>query len=1143
MLLFCCLSVASANEGNDGTVAVSQDIAIDEVTEVDSGDGLSSVSGNENGVAGVNDDNLTSDNNENLGQSNVDESLNSYNDIDWSECNEVDVVGDIDSTTFPDDNTIYIFDGEYGITDNFDITGENILLKSNDGTLSTLTFTTGAMSVNMVDCSNFAVKNIKFTYVENERDSMLWFSNSNNILFENCVFENMAGAGLINIDSSQNVKFLNCTFNNLYHAPVLYLMAGTGFEFINCSFENMFRDSDDPDNDMNVLFTLLEIDDLSLINCNFSNCDLEKLFRWEAGEAVSGLINITDSNFKNIDVNGATLNFDIDDGVGSIDIYLENNSVDSYYAIGLNGANLISKAYLHVLNNESLYVGEKSNVVLELVDDKNNRIYSPDLKVFGKKPSFSSTTGLYTLQYTPDSMGVVPVEFVCSNIGDINGSDAYLKVKELSEITLNYTNITYGGVFNVNATLKDDISNENVTFRIINSTGDVIDSKDVNVAAGFASASFENLPAGDWYVNVTYAGNDKYGSSSAQQAFKIFKADQTMALITNLTVFVNDDIIIKAVLSNSTTGNVTFRLETSEDIVPVSGMTAETQFLGLSQANDYTIFVTYSGDDNYNPCEKNVTISVREMILPFLNILNSAVVPGEDIIITIKMNEEINDNVTVTINTVPEVKTLINGTATVIIPNVKANEIYTINVDYAGYGQFKATSNSTTLTVNKLITTISASANPVKVDDDVEVIVHVDSNATGTVLVDGQYPGFVDGGSATVTIPGLSNGTYTFDVVYSGDDKFNGNQTTVTVVVEKIETSITVNVDDIELGQVASISVGNLPAGATGNLTFSNIGLDPVTLGVGETYKVSNLVNGTYNVFVTYSGDGKYAGSSANKTFTVKYVEMVDETAISGINSLSTGNNVVGIKLPSNATGTLTVIVDGTSVNATLVNGVANIPISGLSAGKHNITVIYSGDGNYSGYTSSQIVEVAKIIPKATVSAPSKITSGKSATVKINLPSDATGYVVVEVQGKKYDNIKVVNGVATVNIAGLKAGNPVLKYTYKGNAKYASKSGSTKLKVVDPKVTITIKKVKVKKSAKKLVLQSIVKIDGKTKKGLKVTFKFNGKKIGTAKTTAKGVAKITIKKSVLKKLKVGKKVTYTATYGKKTAKVTVKVKK
>ena len=236
MLLFCCLSVASANEGNDGTVAVSQDIAIDEVTEVDSGDGLSSVSGNENGVAGVNDDNLTSDNNENLGQSNVDESLNSYNDIDWSECNEVDVVGDIDSTTFPDDNTIYIFDGEYGITDNFDITGENILLKSNDGTLSTLTFTTGAMSVNMVDCSNFAVKNIKFTYVENERDSMLWFSNSNNILFENCVFENMAGAGLINIDSSQNVKFLNCTFNNLYHAPVLYLMAGTGFEFINCSF-------------------------------------------------------------------------------------------------------------------------------------------------------------------------------------------------------------------------------------------------------------------------------------------------------------------------------------------------------------------------------------------------------------------------------------------------------------------------------------------------------------------------------------------------------------------------------------------------------------------------------------------------------------------------------------------------------------------------------------------------------------------------------------------------------------------------------------------------------------------------------------------------------------------------------------------
>ena len=93
---------------------------------------------------------------------------------------------------------------------------------------------------------------------------------------------------------------------------------------------------------------------------------------------------------------------------------------------------------------------------------------------------------------------------------------------------------------------------------------------------------------------------------------------------------------------------------------------------------------------------------------------------------------------------------------------------------------------------------------------------------------------------------------------------------------------------------------------------------------------------------------------------------------------------------------------------------------------------------------------------------------------------------------------------------------------------------------------VTLKKVTVKKSAKKLVLKATLKKGKKVAKGQKIVFKFKGKKY-TAKTNKKGIAKVTIKKSVLKKLKVGKKVKYTATYkafsGKVTAKKTVKVKK
>ena len=93
------------------------------------------------------------------------------------------------------------------------------------------------------------------------------------------------------------------------------------------------------------------------------------------------------------------------------------------------------------------------------------------------------------------------------------------------------------------------------------------------------------------------------------------------------------------------------------------------------------------------------------------------------------------------------------------------------------------------------------------------------------------------------------------------------------------------------------------------------------------------------------------------------------------------------------------------------------------------------------------------------------------------------------------------------------------------------------------KVSLKLKKVTVKKSAKKLILSATLKINGKkAKKGTKVTFVFNGKKF-TAKTDKKGVAKVTVKKKYLKKLKVGKKITYQVTYGGHTVKRTVKVKK
>ena len=89
---------------------------------------------------------------------------------------------------------------------------------------------------------------------------------------------------------------------------------------------------------------------------------------------------------------------------------------------------------------------------------------------------------------------------------------------------------------------------------------------------------------------------------------------------------------------------------------------------------------------------------------------------------------------------------------------------------------------------------------------------------------------------------------------------------------------------------------------------------------------------------------------------------------------------------------------------------------------------------------------------------------------------------------------------------------------------------------------LSAKNLKVKKSAKKLVLTAKLKQGKKALKNKKIIFKFKGKKY-KAKTNKKGIAKVTIKKNIIKKLKVGKKYKFAVTYLKDTIKRNVKVKR
>ena len=232
---------------------------------------------------------------------------------------------------------------------------------------------------------------------------------------------------------------------------------------------------------------------------------------------------------------------------------------------------------------------------------------------------------------------------------------------------------------------------------------------------------------------------------------------------------------------------------------------------------------------------------------------------------------------------------------------------------------------------------------------------------------------------------------------------------------------------------------------------------------------------------------------------------------------------------------TVTLQLDGVTYTGKIENneGLLYITLTDLSIGTHTLVL-------KNPETLEETTTAIEVVSRFSENSNVNMYYGDAAAFKVRIfdsdgnPVSANQVVTMTLNKATYNVKTNSNGYAVLNIpTSVKPG------TYTITASYAGQTIKNTVKVTQ---VLKLTNVKVKKSAKKLVITATLK-KGKTPiKNKKLTFKFNGKKY-TAKTNKKGVAKITVKKSVLKKLKVGKKVKYQATYIKDTVTKTVKVKK
>ena len=479
-----------------------------------------------------------------------------------------------------------------------------------------------------------------------------------------------------------------------------------------------------------------------------------------------------------------------------------------------------------------------------------------------------------------------------------------------------------------------------------------------------------------------------------------------------------------------------------------------------------------------------------------------------------------------------------------------------------------------------------------KPSSDGSIAVELPGDAAGTVTLtinNRDYDFAIENGISKITFPDLPDGQYPYTIAYSGDVKYSPvvNQGNLTVNktgvpaenqtvnpsnntgnVTKQDAKLEITVSPLNNpAREVSVTV-RLPEDATGKVNMTVNGKIyefDVKNGVGNVI-VPDLADGNYPYRLTYSGDDRYfsfadggilkvdrqGGGDSGNTGTGNGTNsgITPEITIPSLDSPADDGSVT-VKLPGDATGKVTLTMNGKSYDFEVKNGVAKVVIPDVANGYYPYGITYSGDGKYSSFSEAGIVNVNRASGNS--SQGNTNPSGNSRVVALNttvtyLSGSCYNITVYGADGKPAQGVDVIvaiNGVAfktvRTDINGVASFEIIQKPgTYRVSAAALERTADATLKV---KHLLKLKKAKVKRSAKKLVLRaSLKKVNGKYIKGAKIKFKFNGKKYN-AKTNKKGVAKVVVKSNVLKKLKAGQKVKYQAKYVKDTVKKTVKVKK
>ena len=337
--------------------------------------------------------------------------------------------------------------------------------------------------------------------------------------------------------------------------------------------------------------------------------------------------------------------------------------------------------------------------------------------------------------------------------------------------------------------------------------------------------------------------------------------------------------------------------------------------------------------------------------------------------------------------------------------------------------------------------------------------VTIDKKATGNiaVIVDGdKYDVAIVNGSAKLTLSDLPAGVYYIEAKYDGNSIVTESYNSTKFTIDLIDSSIAVEAKNIKCGEEAVITA-TVTNGATGTVTFFVNGktyVVDITDSVA-TLKIADLTTGDYPVFAYYNGDKYYKTSYNSTTFNV--AKLASTTTVN-VSDIKVGEDaVIDISVPEITSGVVSVTVGDAIYNVAVVDGKGSLTLSGLASGSYDVVAKFNGDDKYLASEDSAKFNVTKLASTIDI-AVDNIKVGEDAVIGVALPEDATGEVIISVNGKNY-TVMTKYGMANVTISDLANGTYSVDAFYNGDDIYAPIKNSTAFtvsKVSDYNMTVDI---------------------------------------------------------------------------------------